>query len=1199
MTTQSSNHASLNDLPYTSLAPIGTADNDGSYSEALNWALTGPENRRISNIALTGPYGSGKSSIIKTFLNSESAKSLKPLFVSLANFKEENGSNTKSSEGESFQKQIEISILQQIFYHENHENIPDSRLKRINTISTRKQVALWAYISLFIISTGWIIGENDICSYFGVQLLGPAARALRYLAGSLFASAVFALTFTSIRRISQISLSKLKIQDTEFDIGSGASRSILNEHIDEILYFFEATQFDVVIIEDLDRFEQTEVFTKLREINMLINNAKSVKRNIRFIYCVRDELFYNKDRTKFFDFIIPVIPVINPSNSKDVLIQKTNSLGHNINRRTIEDLSLFIDEMRLLHNILNEFNIYKKKLSSNLSQDKLLAFICYKNIHPNDFSLLPKDEGVLYGYFERKRATLAAATSEINANIIELDASLKKAESDRILRLEDLRKIYSYHVIVHAMNQNPYNQATIFVVNNAQISLGEISNEQHFEAIARDNYLLRIANQGNVPPNTRFKQIEAMVDKTASYSDKKNAAEKAFSVDQESLKEQIRLNRAKIEKFRTASIRDLLEEGFKFFSEAGRQHKFIELLLREGYIEEDYQSYISIFHEGSISKGDHDFLIDVKTRVSSNPNRELSNIPNIIDRLSLKDFHSSAILNHDIVDYLVHSRPDTEYMKAIFKQIAIERSNPNDYLDSYFQRGKNLDVFLPIFARHEPRLWHYIDAVSNLTSEIKDQFFSIMIKGCETSVIQEQAKHSDLKRFFEASSNLMLFGTNVEKFTENLAALDIKFIDISFLRENVAFLAAVSQYQSFTLTPNNIEVLYNYYTNPETDIFRRRNFEAISDPRFSQTCELLISSIDTYVEEIYIQIPENRNETEEYLAKLFAIPDISIQSQISIAAYIATIVQNPEAISDKSVLEILARHKKLAFSWKSIIVCFQMCSEDLEEWIVNFVNTSISDNSLLLGKLSDLDYDEDTINKLLAAIIANSSLAPEAYRHMIGLLGYTYSAYSGDLSEDRVMVLIEHGVLQFTRDNIDFVFKNHSKLFAKFAKKHSLKILETEGGVILSPEEYLNLFNSDAFDLTVLIPILAKDEYVEFESEESVISALSKSVRSTAHVIPNRFRAQIVAHLKNNLSEFIFAFSLWCKSFNEEMVTSLINGLPLPYSSISDRSYRVLIPNTPESLDFVISLKEIKYISNYMLVKDGIRVSPAKMQNKN
>ena len=98
--------------------------------------------------------------------------------------------------------------------------------------------------------------------------------------------------------------------------------SIFNKHLDEILYFFQVTDYNVVIIEDLDRFGTPNIFLKLRELNQLINESKIVGRHITFIYAIKDDIFKDEERTKFFDFITTVIPVINPSNSNLHLRQK-------------------------------------------------------------------------------------------------------------------------------------------------------------------------------------------------------------------------------------------------------------------------------------------------------------------------------------------------------------------------------------------------------------------------------------------------------------------------------------------------------------------------------------------------------------------------------------------------------------------------------------------------------------------------------------------------------------------------------------------------------------------------------------------------------------------------------------------------------------------------------------------------------------
>ena len=182
---------------------------------------------------------------------------------------------------------------------------------------------------------------------------------------------MFTVLFFTIRGLiksySNSKLNKLNLKDGEIEIKE--NNSIFNKHLDEIIYFFQATKYNVVIIEDLDRYETTDIFLKLRELNLILNNAYStIKRKITFIYAIRDDMFKDTDRTKFFDYITTVIPVINYSNSKEKLIGFLKNKGYTIGDsqdftlEEIEEISFFIDDMRLLKNIVNEFDQYSPPL---------------------------------------------------------------------------------------------------------------------------------------------------------------------------------------------------------------------------------------------------------------------------------------------------------------------------------------------------------------------------------------------------------------------------------------------------------------------------------------------------------------------------------------------------------------------------------------------------------------------------------------------------------------------------------------------------------------------------------------------------------------------------------------------------------------------------------------------------------------------
>ena len=60
------------EIPFQHLAPIDTVD-DKAIFDALDYALS---QNNVHNIALTGNYGSGKSSILESYIPNKYLKSL-------------------------------------------------------------------------------------------------------------------------------------------------------------------------------------------------------------------------------------------------------------------------------------------------------------------------------------------------------------------------------------------------------------------------------------------------------------------------------------------------------------------------------------------------------------------------------------------------------------------------------------------------------------------------------------------------------------------------------------------------------------------------------------------------------------------------------------------------------------------------------------------------------------------------------------------------------------------------------------------------------------------------------------------------------------------------------------------------------------------------------------------------------------------
>ena len=267
---------------FVDLAPTDKADQAGVYSAALTEATSNP---RVMNIALTGPYGSGKSSIIKSFLKRYNRPVLQ---ISLAAFMPE-AVSTGAPVGK---QEIERSILQQMLYGADANRLPLSRFKRIQSPGRWSGfaslfivvgiVALWHLIQKReAIMTGDFFTPLDLTNWYNL---------LAFTIGGLFLWLAFHQIYVASFGIS---LKSVSLKDIEITPKAATEESILNRHLDEIIYFFQSTKYDLVVIEDLDRFNNADIFVTLREINSLVNANVGVKRRIRFLYALRDDMFVN------------------------------------------------------------------------------------------------------------------------------------------------------------------------------------------------------------------------------------------------------------------------------------------------------------------------------------------------------------------------------------------------------------------------------------------------------------------------------------------------------------------------------------------------------------------------------------------------------------------------------------------------------------------------------------------------------------------------------------------------------------------------------------------------------------------------------------------------------------------------------------------------------------------------------------------
>ncbi len=209
---------------------------------------------------------------------------------------------------------------------------------------------------------------------------------------------------------------------------SKQSDTYFDEYLDEIVYFFQVSQRNIVVIEDVDRFEDVQVFDTLRALNGLLNSSDQIGQRIVFIYAIRDSVFEQigaprrdgedlpaviedsdrakatlkrASRTKFFDLIIPVVPFVSADNARDLMSDAMASDEFKINPALIRLAARHVADMRMIHNIRNEFEVYRNRLVvpasriPGIDDDLVFAIVLFKNTHLTDFEKIRHRDSTL------------------------------------------------------------------------------------------------------------------------------------------------------------------------------------------------------------------------------------------------------------------------------------------------------------------------------------------------------------------------------------------------------------------------------------------------------------------------------------------------------------------------------------------------------------------------------------------------------------------------------------------------------------------------------------------------------------------------------------------------------------------------------------------------------------------------------------
>jgi hypothetical protein len=936
----------------------------------------------------------------------------------------------------------------------------------------------------------------------------------------------------------------------------------------------------------------------LREINLLLNNSKKTKRKgIVFLYAVRDDMFTDRDRTKFFDFIIPVIPVINSSNSSEKLIEQRKNNGYDLTDDLIEDISFFIDDMRLLHNISNEFYLYRKKLDKNLKENKLFAIITYKNIYPNDFVYLSKNKGNLYNVLNSKTSYIQAQIKSIDIEILRLKDEIKNLEDLRIVNIKDLRILYLARFFKKLKGFNH------FILNSEIISFDDLVTDENFEYLVSDNIkfentILDYYNRGSIQiqsPEIKFTDIENIVDSKKTYKKKEKEISELNSGKVNSLKIKIQEQEKLKSKIRNFKISELLKSNPKI--ELGideeTNKEFITILIRNEYIAEDYINYISLFHEGSITRSDYQFLINIKNQNKLQADYKLNKLDKLILKINPSDFNTEFVLNYNLLDFILKNQ--NEYngqLESIFNKLKDESKPSIEFINAFVENSENTEEFIKILCSYWSNIWNYLENESTFPDDKKKNIYVQILSYAAISSIQMVAKQSNLKKTILDDPDFLNIIQDKDKLKAIIEELVILFKNLNFNNSPDEILKFVYENEYYELNIEMIKSVIKKFGEFNQVQFDNSNYSFVKKSKSQKLIDYVQYQINDYVEGVYLKIATNTNEEESDFIELLNNQDLKDENKIAIIEQVKTKINDLALVNDIDLHSVLLENNNVMPKWKNSWIEFER-SKEITDSIISFINDISNAQELSKAKIPTKVGEKDIYGVFWKALIQRNDIKDENYQLILKSNPWWYEDLGiENLSKEKVISLIYNSVFNPTLKSYELIKQQFEGLNIKLIEKNKKKYLEIINELDLDGNDLSLILRS-----TVLTNI-EKNMFVNSCSEET-ISSLEENLNLINQILLNddTFKVKQTLIKKILLTDEIFSadrvklFTKYPSAFDINTIEDFLNHLTINYSGIANHKIKATIDNNFHNQKFLKLLMDMNYISSFSEDKKGLRIN--------
>ena len=818
-----------------------------------------------------------------------------------------------------------------------------------------------------------------------------------------------------------------------------------------------------------------------------------------FIYMLRDGLFISKNRTKFFDFIMPVVPIVDSRTSEHILVDLFDSINFPPTKDVVSKIALYIDDMRLLKNIVNEYNVYSEIIQPkniDLDCNKLFAIITLKNIFPYEFDLLQINQGYIIDVFHKLEDSKGKIVLELNnerAKFIEkIDALNDKVESNKF---ELMALMIPGNISIYDSEGNrPWHEILkLWSKEESQLKLinDHYSNQQYDFEQFLEKYILTSTEIRN--------KIDSL------YEDK--------ALQIKTLEKKIEIINTKINKVDIYSYVELLsnmtiEDRENIFTNTTNKilenpyFSLIRFLITDGLLDETYEYYKGKFNFDKsklLGKNDVIYLKSLYENKQLDVKFKVNNPKEILSRLSKRDYSRTNMLNKYIFKEALNEELEEEII-IIIKSLDKETgySNLAKVLDEF--ELELIDKFIQILLTIE--VDYLLAILRACKSDYTTTYQSILVALITNKKIDSEYLGSIRELIEENSQILSLVPSNrMDILVKHIDNLSLKFNDLTNVELPKDVLLIIEAHKAFNLNINNVLLISKIISGREIEYGHLiTNISSLACLRSSY--EYIIDNFDEFITDYITSCPVGIKyyNDENILINIYS-------SKISNDLKKNYLSNNKCIISDATAFNITESNQDLFDVFlKTNTMMFN--KENLAYYWKNITNYDIELVQYIEANITVSNIKEILIaNKNICnSLITYPDISIRLFDLLLPIVDKLITKLEDDLTADRINKLIRRNLITITVENIKYIISNNY---------YSELILWINSVEDTDKESIIRALLNCELDDTLIYGILNSNIFIDF-----VVPLLNKLEGKPLIELISPDRTELVMYILNNyLSE--------------------------------------------------------------------------------